>query len=95
MEFDFSVYGILAIIVFAIAYLVVMTEELTHIRKSKPVLFAAGLIWTLVALSLQGTGVEAREIVEESFSKVFLEFSELFVFLIVAMTFINSVVAIR
>ena len=44
--------GIISIILFIIAYAFVMTEEVTHLRKSKPVLFAAGLIWAMIALSL-------------------------------------------
>ena len=35
--------------VFVIAYLLVMSEEFTHLRKSKPVIIAAGLIWAVVA----------------------------------------------
>ena len=35
---------------FALAYLLVMLEEFTHMRKSKPVMLAAGLIWVLIAL---------------------------------------------
>ena len=34
--------GYVSLIIFAIAYSLVMVEEFTHLRKSKPVLFAAG-----------------------------------------------------
>ena len=40
--------GIGALRLFAAAYLLVIFEEKTHLRKSKPVLLAAGLIWALV-----------------------------------------------
>jgi hypothetical protein len=36
--------GYTAIAIFGIAYLLVMAEEFTHLRKSKPVILAAGLI---------------------------------------------------
>ncbi len=41
--------GIISIVIFIIAYAFVMTEEVTHLRKSKPVLFAAGIIWAMIA----------------------------------------------
>ena len=33
-----------------IAYALVIAEEFIHMRKSKPVIFAAGVIWVLVAV---------------------------------------------
>ena len=41
--------GHTALLVFFIAYLVVMAEEFTHLRKSKPVILAAGVIWGMSA----------------------------------------------
>ena len=40
--------GIISIILFIIAYAFVMTEEVTHLRKSKPVLFVAGINWAMI-----------------------------------------------
>ena len=37
--------GITSVLLFFVAYLVVMAEEFTHLRKSKPVMLAAGIIW--------------------------------------------------
>lgn len=37
-------------LIFVLAYLLVVLEEVTHMRKSKPVMLAAGLIWTLIAI---------------------------------------------
>ena len=41
--------GITSILLFFVAYLVVMAEEFTHLRKSKPVMLAAGIIWGMIA----------------------------------------------
>jgi len=80
--------GIISLILFVIAYGFVMTEEVTHLRKSKPVLFAAGLIWAMIA------GVGAKhghsEHIEEAIMHAFSEFTQLMLFLLVAMTYINS-----
>ena len=37
--------GIASLIIFVLAYVLVIFEEATHLRKSKPVMLAAGLIW--------------------------------------------------
>ena len=80
--------GIASLILFLIAYGFVMTEEVTNLRKSKPVLLAAGIIWAMIA------GVGAKngnsEHVEEAIMHAFSEFSQLMLFLLVAMTFINA-----
>ena len=41
--------GYTAIGLFALAYLLVVLEEFTHMRKSKPVMLAAGVIWAILA----------------------------------------------
>ena len=51
-----STYGIIAIIVFILAYSLVIGEEFLHLRKSKPVLVAAGIIWVLVGLAYNSIG---------------------------------------
>jgi NhaD family Na+/H+ antiporter len=80
--------GILAIVVFVAAYTMVMLEEFTHLRKSKPVLLAAGIIWAMIAgvYAANGLNHEAEAAVRHNL----LEFSELFLFLLVAMTYINA-----
>ncbi len=42
--------GLLALVVFAVAYLLVVVEETIHLRKSKPVLLAGGIIWALIGI---------------------------------------------
>ena len=80
--------GITALAIFIIAYGFVMTEEFTHLRKSKPVVLAAGLIWGIIAFVYSGT--EHHEIVQHQIRHSFLEYAELAFFLLVAMTYINA-----
>ncbi len=82
--------GYLSLGLFAAAYLLVIFEEKLHLHKSKPVLLAAGLIWILIAWAYSQHGFDhtAREAIRESF----LEFAELFFFLLVAMTYINAMI---
>lgn len=80
--------GYAAIFLFILAYAFVIGEELIHLRKSKPVIAAAGIIWILVAFAYHGEGrtEEATELVRHNM----LEFAELMLFLLSAMTYINT-----
>ena len=80
--------GIISIVLFIIAYAFVMTEEITHLRKSKPVLFAAGIIWAMIAWVGVQTGDSYT--VKKELMHAFDEFNQLMLFLLVAMTYINS-----
>jgi len=80
--------GVAALIIFLVAYALVVSEETIHLRKSKPVMVAAGLVWMLVALSYAQNG--AADQVEVLVQHGLLEFVELFLFLLAAMTYINT-----
>jgi Na+/H+ antiporter NhaD/arsenite permease-like protein len=80
--------GYIALIVFVIAYGFVMVEEFTHLRKSKPVILAAGIIWAIIGWVYASNGM--THAAEVAVRHNFLEFAELFLFLLVAMTYIES-----
>jgi NhaD family Na+/H+ antiporter len=83
-----SSVGIASIVIFVVAYLLVMTEEITHLRKSKPVILAAGLIWAIIGITYSQMG--HSELAEAAVRHNLLEYAELMLFLLVAMTYINS-----
>ncbi len=80
--------GYAAIVIFVLAYTLVILEEQLHLRKSKPVLLAAGLIWILIAWYYGAHGMPHAA--EVAIRHNFLEYTELFFFLLVAMTYINA-----
>ncbi len=80
--------GYAALALFVIAYVFVMAEEFTHLRKSKPVLLAAGLIWGMIAWVYAKNGLPHAA--EVAVRHNVLEYAELFLFLLVAMTYINA-----
>ncbi|MFT6261918.1 MAG: NhaD family Na+/H+ antiporter [Crocinitomicaceae bacterium] len=88
LDLTSSWVGITALIIFGLAYVVVILEEKIHIRKSKPVLLAAGLIWVIIGIAYSSAGIEHS--VEVNIRHNFLEYSELFFFLLVAMTYIDA-----
>jgi NhaD family Na+/H+ antiporter len=83
-----SKVGYASIAAFCIAYLLVMAEEFTHLRKSKPVIIAAGLIWAMIAYVYAQHGMPHA--VEQAARHNIIEFAELMLFLLVAMTYINA-----
>ena len=80
--------GYMALAIFVIAYLLVMAEEFTHLRKSKPVILAAGLIWALIGYVYVSNGM--NHTAEAAVRHNLLEYTELMLFLLVAMTYINA-----
>ena len=80
--------GIAALAVFIITYCLVIGEENIHLRKSKPTIVAAGIIWILVAIAYTRFGQEHTS--EATLRHSLLEFVELFLFLLAAMTYINT-----
>ena len=83
--------GFAALAIFFIAYALVIAEEHIHMRKSKPVIVAAGLIWGLIALICsQQSDPVFHETAGIMIRHNLLEYAELFLFLLAAMTYINT-----
>ena len=80
--------GITALVIFILAYSLVIGEEIIHLRKSKPAIVAAGFIWVLVAITYAQHG--DTNTAEIAVKHGLLEFVELFLFLLAAMTYINT-----
>ena len=80
--------GYLALAVFLAAYVLVIVEESLNLRKSKPVMVAAGVIWILTAIAYAAHN--QSHAVAEILRHNLLEYAELLLFLLSAMTFINT-----
>lgn len=81
-----SALGVLALVLFVAAYSLVIMEEQLHLRKSKPVLLAAGVIWVLVALAYKHIDPAMPH---NAIKHNLIEYAELMLFLLAAMTYIN------
>ncbi len=81
--------GIYCVLIFIIAYILVMTEEFIELKKSKPVIVAAVIIWAEVAYLANSKGVAADELQRVIAGNV-NEYGQLMLFLLVAMTYINA-----
>lgn len=88
MNLTHSTVGYASLLIFALAYLLVMGEEYLKLRKSKPVLLAAGVMWLMIGYIYQEHGM--GEVAKEALEHNLLEYAELLLFLLVAMTYINA-----
>jgi Na+/H+ antiporter NhaD/arsenite permease-like protein len=80
--------GYLALVLFAVAYILAMTEEVTQLRKSKPMVFAASMIWVFIAAVYARGGM--NEQAGLAFRAVLVGYAELFLFIMVSMTYLNA-----
>ncbi len=80
--------AIFTLFLFGLAYLFVMTEEFSNLRKSKPVVLVAGIIWLIVGYVAKQKGLDEQASITVRHN--ILEFAELFMFLLVAMTYVNA-----
>ncbi|WP_240342585.1 sodium:proton antiporter NhaD [Methylococcus sp. EFPC2] len=80
--------GFGAIGIFGVAYMLAMVEEVTDLRKSKPMVFAASAIWMLIAVvyAVNDFGEE----VGHAFRSGLEGYAELFLFLMVSMAYLNA-----
>jgi len=81
--------AITAVVLFVLAYALVIAEEFIHMRKSKPVILAAGIIWVLVAI-VAGSVEGGPELLDEAVDHNVNEYAALFLFLLTAMIYINA-----
>jgi Na+/H+ antiporter NhaD/arsenite permease-like protein len=83
--------GYASLVIFFLAYVLVIAEEKIHMRKSKPVMVAAGIIWAMIAfVYAQQTDPVFHHTAEIMIRHNLLEYAELLLFLLAAMTYINT-----
>ena len=80
--------GIASLLLFVGAYVLVVLEDTVRMRKSAPVMLAAGLIWVLIGVAFTMNGHPG--VAQERALHVIEEYGELFLFLLVAITYVNT-----
>jgi len=79
--------GITALVSFLVAYTLVILEEKLHLRKSKPVVLIGCFMWMLIGIYEAEQGISGAH---DFLKHLIAEIGELFFFLLVAMTYINT-----
>lgn len=82
-----STPALIALSTFALAYLLVIFEEFIHLRKSKPLILASGIIWVMVAILANQQG--HAEIAHAAIQNNLMQYVEILLFILVAITYIN------
>ena len=83
--------GILSVIVFVIGYYFIATEEHYEINKAKPALFTGTFIFMLIGIYFALNGLDVDPLHSEM-KHLILEIAEIYFFLFVAMTFIETMI---
>ena len=81
--------AVFALIVFCLSYLAVLFEEQTHLRKSKPVMLGAGIIWVTIGIMAPSYGLNHHD-VHSAVLHGLEEYATLLLFLLAAMTYIAT-----
>jgi len=83
--------GWLSLAVFVVAYYFIATEEQYEVNKAKPALFAGTFMFMLVGIYYAINGMDPDPLHHE-LEHLILEIAEIFFFLLVAMTFIETLI---
>jgi Na+/H+ antiporter NhaD/arsenite permease-like protein len=87
--------GYVSLFLFTIAYILIIFEKKIHLKKSKPIVLVDCLMWLLIGIYEKkhgvGHGAGAHEFVEH----LIAEIGGLFFFLLVAMTYINTLTSLN
>ena len=92
VNLTFEWVGIVSLILFVIGYYFIAAEEKYHIDKAKPALFTGTFLFMLISIYYAINLPEQMEAVHHEVAHLILEIAEIFFFLFVAMTYIESLI---
>ncbi|MDO8454660.1 MAG: sodium:proton antiporter NhaD [Sulfurimonas sp.] len=90
-DLTFTWIGLVSVIIFVASYYIVATEEKYQIDKAKPALFAGTFMFILIAAYYSINNLN-MELVNNEVQHLILEIAEIFFFLFVAMTYIETLI---
>ncbi len=90
-DFTHTWVGYLVLLVFVVGYYFIATEEKFEINKAKPALFIGTFSFVLIGIYFAINGLDPTPLHYEM-EKLILEIAEIFFFLFVAMTYIESLI---
>lgn len=85
--------GYFSLLAMVLAYVAAMLEEETYLRKSKPMLMGAMLVWFVIAFAYRQQG--DVHVVTGAFQSNLLAFIELMLFIMVSMAYLNTMEDMR
>lgn len=82
------IVGYLAVIITVIAYIAAMSEDVIELRKSKPMVLGAALTWFAICIYYALNG--QAKVASVAFESNLLAYIELLLFILVSMTYLNT-----
>lgn len=86
--------GMFSLVLFLVGYYIIAAEEKYHINKAKPALFVGTGIFILIGFYNVINGLDSKPLTHEV-ELLILEISQIFFFLLVAMTYIEVMIERR
>ena len=88
IDLSTHVVGYVVIVLTVVSYIVAMIEDVISLRKSKPMVLGSALIWFIICVhyALMGDAKTAAV----AFESNLLAYAELFLFILVSMTYLNT-----
>jgi len=91
LDLTTSWVGILSLTIFVAGYYIIAAEESYHINKAKPALFIGTFIFMLIGVYYSINGIN-KEGLNHEVENLILEIAEIYFFLLVAMTYIETLI---
>ena len=88
MDLKHHFIGYLSIVLTAIAYIIAMTEDVHEMKKSKPMILGSALIWFAICIYYTLNG--QAQIAAKAFEVNITAYVELMLFIVVSMTYLNT-----
>ena len=88
IDLTHHIVGYLSVALTIVAYIAAMTEDVTELRKSKPMVLSAALVWFAICIYYAVHG-EAKT-ASLAFESNLLAYVELLLFILVSMTYLNT-----
>ena len=88
LDLTHHIIGYLSIVVTVAAYVAAMSEEVTELRKSKPMVLGSALVWFAICIYYAWHGQAKMAAV--AFESNLLAYIELLLFILVSMTYLNT-----
>jgi Na+/H+ antiporter NhaD/arsenite permease-like protein len=90
-DLTFTWIGILSLVIFVVGYYFIAAEEKYEIDKAKPALFIGTFMFVIIGLYYAMNGLN-MDLVHTEVQHLILEIAEIFFFLFVAMTYIETLI---
>lgn len=88
MDLTHHIVGYLSVLITVVAYISAMSEEVIQLRKSKPMVLGSALVWFVICIYYTMHG--QAKVASLAFESNLLAYIELLLFILVSMTYLNT-----